>query len=139
MIIKGHTVKKGKAEGEAIVLFTSFSFVGDLDIAKGDGNYKHELAGKNIVGKILVFPTSRGTTSAALAGYYVKLLGKMPIGMICQKADPVIALNAIMNDFPIIDRLEVDPITAIKTGDYVKINADEGTIEVTPKKRYTGE
>ncbi len=133
MIIRGHSVKKGKAEGEAVVLSTPFSFVGDLDIATGDGNFKHELAGQNIVGKILVFPTGRGTTSAALAGYYVKLLEKLPAGMICRTLDPVIALNAIMNDFPVIDRPEVDPLEVIKTGDYIKMDADIGIIEIGEK------
>ncbi len=133
MIIKGHCVKKGTAEGEAVVISTPFSFVGDMDIATGDGNFLHELAGQNIAGKILVFPNGRGTTSAALAGYYVKLLGKLPAGMICRTTDPVVALNAIMNDFPVIDRTDVDPVTAIKTGDYIKMNADDGVVEVIPK------
>ena len=133
MKIKSHVVKGGQAEGYAIVLTTSFSFVGDLDILSGDGNDRHELAGQNIVGKILVFPAGRGTTAAAMAGYWVKKLGKLPAGMICRKADPVAALNAIMNDFPLMDRLEIDPIAVIKTGDYVKMDGDTGTIEVIPK------
>lgn len=133
MIIKGHGVKKGKAEGEVVVISTPFSFVGDMDIGTGEGNFLHELAGQNISGKILVFPNGRGTTSAALAGYYVKLLGMLPAGMICRTTDPVVALNAIMNDFPVIDRTDVDPVTTLKTGDYVKMDAFEGTIEVISK------
>ncbi len=133
MLIKGRTIKRGKVQGEAIVISSPFSFVGDIDIATGEGNFMHELKGKNIADKILVFPKGRGTTSAALAGYYVKLLGKLPAGMICHITDPVIALNAIMNDFPVIDKTDIDPVTAINTGDYVKMDADAGIIEVIQK------
>ena len=130
MKFKSHVIKGGQAEGEAIVLKTSFSFVGDLDILTGNGNGRHELSGHNIAGKILVFPNGRGTTAAAMAGYWVKKLGKLPAGMICRKADPVAALNAIMNDFVLMDRPEIDPLTAIKTGDFVKMDGETGTIEV---------
>ncbi|MCP4216376.1 MAG: DUF126 domain-containing protein, partial [bacterium] len=135
MKFKGRVIKKGKVEGEAVVISSPFSFVGDLDIATGDGNFMHELKGQNISGKILVFTKGRGTTSAALAGYYVKLLGKLPAGMICHETDPVIALNAIMNDFPVMDRTEVDPVEVIDTGDHIIMDADEGIIEVIKKHK----
>jgi len=133
MKMKGRVIKKGRVEGEAVVISSPFSFVGDMDIATGDGNFLHELNGKNIAGKILVFTKGRGTTSAALAGYYVKLLGKLPAGMICHETDPVIALNAIMNDFPVMDRTDLDPVVAIDSGDHVILDADEGIIEVVKK------
>lgn len=134
MKIKGHAIGKGKVAGEAVVMKSAFSFVGDFDIATGDGNFKHELAGRNVVGKILVFPVGRGTTAAALAGYYVKLLGKMPAGMICRTADPVIVLNALMNGFPVMDRLETDPFEVIRDGDWVILDTQEGMMTVESKR-----
>lgn len=134
MRIKAHTVKSGKAEGEAIVTSMPFSFLGDYDLASGIGCPGHELAGVSIAGKILVFPTGHGSTAGALIGYYSRLLGTIPKGMICRRSEPVIALNAIMNNIPTVDRLEIDPLEAIKTGDYVKIDADEGFIEIITAK-----
>lgn len=138
MILRGHTVKAGKAEGEAIVTKMPFSYLGDLDLHSGSVNKGHELEGQNIAGKILVIPTGRGSTGGALAGYYAQFLGTAPKGMICLQAEPVIALNAIMNDIPTVDRLDRNPLEVIETGDYVKLDATNGVVEVIKKEQKAG-
>lgn len=134
MILKGHKVKAGQAEGEAIVSRMPFSFLGDLDVASGKVIPKgHDLEGQSLANKIFVFPTGKGSTGGAHIGYIAKRLGNVPKGMICEEAEPVIALVAIMNDIPMVDRLDKNPLDVIESGDYIKLDATVGTVEVTKK------
>ena len=133
MILKGNTIKAGKVEGEAIVTTMPFSIVGDLDPLSGNVGATHNLAGQSIAGKIIVFPTGRGSTGGGIIAHYAKILGTTPAGMICVEAEPVIALVAIMNDIPAVDKLDRNPLEAIKTGDYIRLDATEGIVEVIEK------
>ncbi|GAB6094349.1 DUF126 domain-containing protein [Desulfatiferula olefinivorans] len=130
MNIKGHTIQDGVVEGEALVTDMAFSFLGDFDIVTGQVDERHALAGRNIAGKILVFPTGRGSTTGALVGYYARLFNTAPVGMICREAEPVIALNALSNGIPMMDRLEKDPLSVIRTGDLIRLDATRGVITI---------
>lgn len=130
MKIKGHTIKEGCVEGEALVLTMPFSFLGDFDLTSGDINGLHDQAGLNISDKILVFPSGRGSTTGALIGFYAGFFGTGPKGMICREAEPVIVINAVMNDIPMMDRLEMDPMEAIRTGDWVCLDATNRVVRV---------
>lgn len=130
MNIKGHTIQEGVVVGDAIVSQTPFSFLGDFDIISGLVNNLHELSGETIAGKILVFPAGRGSTTGALIGYYAKLFNTAPAGIICREAEPVIALNALSNKIPMVDRPERDPLSAIRTGDRILLDATRGIITI---------
>jgi len=134
MILKGKTVKGGKVEGEAIVSKLPFSFLGDLEVGTGRIMVKgHDLEGMSVKGKIFVFTTGKGSTGGPRVAYMAKLQGNAPIGMICTEAEPVIAMAAIMNDIPMVHRLNKNPVEAVETGDYVKMDADAGRVEVVKK------
>ncbi len=135
MILKGETVKKGTVEGEAIVSQLPFSFLGDLNPATGEVVPEgHDLQGQSIAGKIFVFETGKGSTVGPNVAYQAKQLGNTPAGMICVEVEPVMAMVAIMNDIPMVHKLDENPLNAISTGDYIKMNATEGTVEVTKKE-----
>ena len=131
MILKGKTVKKGIVEGEAIVSQMPFSFLGDLDVSTGkvvpEG---HDLQGQSIAGKIFVFETGKGSTVGPNIAYMAKQLGNTPKGMICAEVEPVMAMVAIMNDIPMVHKLDKNPLEVIRTGDYIKMDAGNGTVEV---------
>ncbi len=134
MILTGKTVKRGEVEGEAIVSRMPFSFLGDLDVNTGKVVPKgHDLEGQSIAGKIFVFATGKGSTVGPNVAYQAKQLGNAPKGMICQEVEPVMAMVAIMNDIPMVHMLDRDPIQAIQTGDYIKMNATKGIVEVIKK------
>lgn len=133
-LLKGKTVKAGKAEGEAIVSKLPFSVLGDLEVATGKIMVKgHDLEGQSIKGKIFVFLTGKGSTGGPRIAYLAKRQGNVPAGMICVEAEPVIAMVAIANDIPMVHLLNKNPIEVIKTGDYVKMDATAGKVEVIPK------
>ncbi|HOJ43551.1 MAG TPA: DUF126 domain-containing protein [Syntrophorhabdaceae bacterium] len=131
MKIKGKKVAGGVAKGEALVTKMPISFTGGVNPDTGVVREKgHELEGKSVAGKILVFPHGKGSTTGSWQYYALYKRGNAPKGIINVKAEGVVAVSALITKTPMIHRLEVDPLEVIKTGDTVIINADEGFIEV---------
>ena len=134
MILHGKTVKKGQVEGEVIVSRLPFSYLGDLNVEKGTvAPVGHDLEGQSIAGKIFVFPTGKGSTVGPYVANMAKKLGNTPTGMICVDVEPVMAMVAIMNDIPMVHRLDQNPLEVLKTGDYIKMNATKGVVEIINK------
>jgi predicted aconitase with swiveling domain len=132
MILHGKTVKKGQAEGEAIVSQLPFSFLGDLNAQTGTvAPPGHDIEGQSIAGKIFVFPTGKGSTVGPYVANAAKQMGNTPAGMICVEVEPVMAMVAIMNDIPMVHKLDQNPLEVLKTGDYIKMDATAGVVEVT--------
>ena len=131
IILKGHKVAKGKAEGEALVTRQPISFFGGVNPEAGVIIDKsHELEGTSIAGKILVFPIGKGSSGGSYMLYEMKLCKTAPKGIINLRADPVVALGAIFSDIPMVDKLDGDPLELIKTGDHVEIDADQGSVKI---------
>ncbi|MBA7560800.1 hypothetical protein ES708_02431 [subsurface metagenome] len=131
IILKGHKVVKGKAEGEALVSHEPISFVIGVNSETGIIVEKnHELEGVSIAGKILVFPVGKGSTGGTFAFYDTVRSQTAPKGLINLRADPVIVAGAIIGNIPYIDRLDGNPIELIKTGDHVELDADQGIVKV---------
>ena len=130
-ILKAHIVSRGKAIGIALVTSQPISFLGSVDVKKGIIIEKdHELEGKSIGGKVLVFPGGKGSTVGSYAIYQLKKNGQAPVAMINVKAEPIVAVGAIISDIPLVDNMEKNPIEIIKTGDKVLVDAIVGSIEI---------
>lgn len=131
MILKGKKVNSGKAEGEAIVSKMPFSVLGDLNITTGEVlPVTSDVHGQCLKGKIFVFPVGKGSTGGPFVAYYAKMLGNMPAAIVCVTAEPGMAQVAIVNDIPMVHALDQNPLEVIKTGDYVKVDGDMGTVEI---------
>jgi len=131
MKLKGHKINGGKVEGEAIVCSDAFSFLGDFDPTTGNCTIKSpELEGKSMIDKILVCPTGKGSSRGPLNAYRAMKLKKSPNAIVCIEAEPVLAAAAIVANMPMVDRLDKNPLEVIKTGDWVKVDGDNGIVEV---------
>ena len=63
MKLTGRKIFKGKISGEALVSSDSISFYGGVDPDNGVIVEKgHDLEGQSVAGKILVFPSGKGST-----------------------------------------------------------------------------
>ena len=134
MKLKGRTVNPGKAEAEAIVTSTPFSFLGELEPSTGKvPSPSHELFGKNLAGKIFVCPTGKGSSGGPGVAFVAKLNDNMPAAMIVGEVEPVLAAGILTADIPAVDKLDQDPCEVIETGDYVIVDADNGIVEVIKK------
>ncbi len=133
MKIRGHVVSRGTAGGPALVSPAAISFLGGVDPATGVVIEKgHPLYGKCIKGTVLVFPGGKGSTVGSYVIYQLKKNGAAPAAMINVRAEPIVAVGAIIAGIPMVDRLERDPLQAIRDGQRVAVDGTAGEIEVAP-------
>jgi len=122
MELKGKAVFNGKVKGEALVTKDQISFYGGVDPEKGTITEKgHELEGQSFVGKILVFPSGKGSTVGSYGIYRAKKNDVAPAGMINQDAETIVAVGAIISEIPMVNAID---ISKIKTGDIIEIDDD---------------
>lgn len=134
IVLKGHKVSKGKAEGEALVTHERISFLGGVNTETGEVIDKnHELKGVSIAGKILVFPEEKGSTGGSFQLYEMVRCNCAPKGLINLRAGSIVAVGAIISNIPMVDRLAPDPFEVIKTGDWVSLDANAGIVRVRSK------
>jgi predicted aconitase with swiveling domain len=120
--LKGRIIYGGKAEGEALVTGQPISFYGGVDPATGVVIEKgHELQGQSVKGKILVFPTGKGSTVGSYTLYRMKKNGTAPAGMVNRECETVVAVGAIISEIPCVDKVD---ISKIKTGVKIQIDTD---------------
>lgn len=134
IILKGCKVAKGTGEGEAMVSTQAISFNAGVDPDRGMVVDKdHELKGKCITGKVLVFPGGKGSTGGSWIIMRLADNKIAPAAMINIATEPVVAVGSILANIPLVDRLDKDPTKVISTGDFVKVDADRGIVEITKK------
>jgi hypothetical protein len=127
MELKGRIISRGVAEGEALVTDQPISFYGGVDPDKGIIVEKgHELEGKEIKGRILVFPNGKGSTVGSYTLYRLKKNGVAPAGMINKECETVVAVGAIISEIPCVDKID---ISKIKTGDKIRIERENVVID----------
>jgi len=126
MELKGRIISKGVAEGEALTTTQPISFYGGVDpdtseiIEKG-----HELQGKKVKGRILVFPQGKGSTVGSYTLYRMKKNGTAPAGIVNKECETIVAVGAIISEIPCADKVD---ISKIKTGDIVRL--ENGVVRI---------
>lgn len=124
--MQGRTIKAGRAEGIALVSLSPVGFLGGVDpdtglvIEKG-----HPLEGRSISGRVLVFPTGKGSTVGSYTLYRLARNGLGPAAVINAESEAIVAVGAIISDIPMVDRID---ISQIQDGDYVVV--DNGAVTV---------
>jgi predicted aconitase with swiveling domain len=126
----GRVIKAGQAEGEALVSPEPIGFFGGVDPETGMVvEAGHPLEGMCVSGRVLVFPTGKGSTVGSYILYRLKRNGVAPAAMINVESEPIVAVGAIISDIPMVDQIEIGQIA---TGDWVEVR--EGTASVQPLK-----
>lgn len=126
--LKGRKIAPGDVKGEALVTNQSLSFYGGVDPETGVVVEKdHELEGQSITGKVLVFPSGKGSTVGSYVIYQLAKTGKGPIAIINQETETIVAVGCIIGEIPAIDKI---PITQIKTGQQLHVDATHGIVEL---------
>jgi uncharacterized protein len=127
-ILHGRSIHPGTAEGEALVSRMGISFFGGVDPDTGIVVEKgHDLEGLRVTGKVLVFPTGKGSTVGSYTLYRMKKTGTAPIAVLNAECEPITAVGCILAEIPCIDRL---PIDQFASGDMLSIDASEGRVEI---------
>ncbi|UCE12853.1 MAG: DUF126 domain-containing protein [Candidatus Heimdallarchaeota archaeon] len=128
MKLTGRRIFQGKVEGEALVTKDGISFYGGVDPDTGIVVEKgHELEGKSITDKILVFPTGKGSTVGSYVIYQMAKTGKGPMALILQECEAIVAVGCIIGEIPCVDQIDTTKIT---TGSTLTVDAGAGVVEV---------
>ncbi len=124
--LQGRVIKAGRCEGEALVSPEPLSFFGGVDAVTGVVvEPGHSLQGQSVAGRVLVFPTAKGSTVGSYILYRLKKAGLAPAGIVNAESEPIVAVGAIIAEIPMVDQVD---IAQIQTGDRVII--EEGSVTV---------
>jgi len=128
MHLKGRKIYQGKTQGEALVTTMGISFFGGVDPETGVVVEKdHQLEGQSISGKVLVFPTGKGSTVGSYTLYRMKHAGKAPLAIVNAECETITAVGCIISEITCVDQIELEQI---KTGDKILVDGDEGIVEI---------
>ena len=131
MRINGRIISRGIGEGEALLCRQPIGFNFGIDVAKGIvTEHGHELENKSIKDKVLIFPHGKGSTGGSYVVYQLAKLGTGPRAIINLNTETIIAVGAIMGGIPVIDHLDQNPFDVISDGDYIKVDAIKGMVEI---------
>jgi len=134
IILHGKKVAGGCAEGEALVTKHTIAGWGAIDPIKGTIiERRHELRGQSFAGKVFVFPSAKGSSGFSMTFHTARLAGNAPKALVIGQINSLAALAAVVTHTPAITGMDKDPVEVISTGDWVKVDADKGIVEITKK------
>src|SRR5207245_11348532 len=87
----------------------------------------HDLFGKNLANKVLVFPFGVGSSVGAYTIYSLKYNKCAPLAMICLKADITTASGCAISNIPLVVAQKQD-YESLRDGQQVSLNAVSGKI-----------
>ncbi len=126
-MMRGRTINPGTVEAEAIVSTEPIGFYGGIDIETGVVIEKgHPLEGQCVTNKILVFPNGKGSTVGSYVIYGMAKNNVGPAALVNRETETIVATGAILAGVPCVDHIDID---RIRTGDRLRVDADEGTVE----------
>jgi uncharacterized protein len=135
IVLHGRKVVGGCAEGEALVTAQNISGWGGIDPVNGTiTERRHELRGQSFKDRVFVFPGAKGSSGGSGAFHRARLGGVAPRAFVFNTMTSKVALIAVVTHAPAVTELDQDPLEVIKTGDWVKVDADRGIVEVTRKE-----
>jgi hypothetical protein len=129
--LKCHKIVGGYGEGKALISHEPVCFY-LTDPKTGIVREKsHELLGKNLAKKVLVFPSGKASSVVQIDGLFKLASHNLaPSAMIVRDIETVLIVSAVIAKVPLVDRLEENPFEVIHTGDLVKVDAEKGTVTV---------
>ena len=131
IVLRGRKVVGGSAEGEALVTHDTISGWGGVNPMQGTViETRHELRGLSFKDKVLVFPGAKGSSGWSVVFHLTRLAGTAPKALLFNEMTTKVALGAVVMRVPAMTELDRDPLSIIETGDWVKVDADQGIVEV---------
>ena len=130
-VLHGRKVVGGTAEGEALVTRQTISGWGGVNPLKGEViESRHELRGVSFADKVLIFPGAKGSSGWSGVFHLTRLAGTAPLALVFNTMSTKAALGAVVLRVPSLTDLDGDPTELVETGDWVRVDADQGTVSV---------
>jgi len=118
--MQGRVIRAGRAEGRALVSSAPVGFLGGVDPDSGvvvEPN--HPLHGQSVAGRVLVFPTGKGSTVGSYTILRLARNGVAPAAMVNAESEAIVAVGAIIADIPMVDQVAIG---MINDGDWVVVD-----------------
>ncbi len=131
IIVRGRGLSRHVGEGYALVSEAPISFFGGVDPRTGRiVEPGHPLEGVCVSGRVLVYPYGKGSTVGAYVLYQMSKLGTAPRAIVNVESDHVTIVGCIISELPLVDRLELNPMDLIRSGDYVLVDGVRGVVKI---------
>jgi len=125
--LSARVIKSGTAEGLALVSTQPIGFLGGVDPETGlVVEPGHPLQGLSVAGRVLVFPTGKGSTVGSYVLYRMARAGTAPAAIVNAESEAIVAVGAIIAGIPMVDKVD---ITKIHTGDRIRLDGDRLVVE----------
>ncbi|HEY8521722.1 MAG TPA: DUF126 domain-containing protein [Gammaproteobacteria bacterium] len=135
IVLRGRRVVGGVAEGEALVTRQTISGWGGVNAMTGTiVEVRHQLRGQSFKDKVLVFPGAKGSSGWSVTFHLARLAGTAPKALVFNEMTNKVALGAVVMRIPSVTDLDRDPLEVIETGDWVRVDGDNGTVEVRKRR-----
>ena len=130
-VLKCHPGLGPAVTGTALVAKDNFSARYDLDRKRGIfSRPTHALAGESYAGRILVLDQAKGGVATAWMLHEMKSRGVVPLALVFNRVNPILAQGAAFGEVTMVDRFEGDVTDLIQTGDELRIDPAAGTVEI---------
>lgn len=131
--LHGRCVVGGSAEGRAFVTREEISGWGGIDANTATVTETgHEKRGQSFSGQVLVFPGAKGSSGWSHYFHITRRRGVAPAAMLFTVTTTKVALGAVVTRVPAMTDFDRDPFELIRDGDWVRVDADAGVVEITP-------
>ena len=120
--MQGRVIRAGCAAGRALVSPVPIGFLGGVDPDSGvvvEPN--HPLNGQSVAGRVLVFPTGKGSTVGSYTILRLARNGVAPAAMVNAESEAIVAVGAIIAGIPMVDQVAT---ALIQDGDWVVVDGD---------------
>lgn len=128
MILSCRAISPGVVSGQALVSQLGISFYGGVDPETGIiTEAGHDLLGQTMAGKILVFPSGKGSTVGSYTLYRLKKNGHAPLAVVNAECETITAVGCIIAEIPCIDQVDLN---CIQTGMELIVDGNQGKLKI---------
>lgn len=129
MYLRVRVVNEGFARGPLLISPQPISFFGGVDPTTGTVVERgHPLQGRSISHKILVLPSSKGSTVGSYVIYSLAKKGIAPSGIVMGKIDTIVSSGAILGGIPLVLVDMSKLLSSFKDGEIVVLDAKKGRL-----------
>jgi uncharacterized protein len=136
-VFKCRRIVGGSGFGHSLVTKQPINFLTMVDTKTGVFHgVKHELHGKSLRSRVLVFPKAIGSSVGAYALYSLKTKGVAPVAVICTSTIDIITASACaISEIPAVDMKgqRFGSLSMLRQGTQVLVDADNCRIELIKK------
>lgn len=91
----------------------------------------HDLDGVSVAGKILVFPSGKGSAVVQDEGLFsLKENGNLPAAMIIETPETVLVFGALLLNIPLIDSVSKDDMKKLSNGVKLQLDTEQELLKI---------